>query len=577
MSDLDQELVERVTRWCAEAGRTTSSAEIDRALGSLSWDELLAVRALLADPPPARPLGPFALADLARGVSAEMAAEREREGRYPTLDVDAGAAPPPPSAPAPAPAPRAKKAGGKRAPRGPGVVIRRARDATPPVAPPAPTIPLVEELFLPEGRAVLERLVRHLGARRHALVAALAEGWRSVDGRPADDDVLTRLLDQHGLARAFARREHDELLHALRASGGLRSAAAARLGLDRDALDAALARAGATAEAEGIREARRAEVRAKATLAERVKLLLVEPARLEDLGILAEVEDDLRTRLPEHIRAVGAAGGPLLVSLARSLSASPVEVKALVDRLGVAIEGGPSSSASSPRSPPPRARPRAAFGAPPGAKGGMRTPRRPAVDRAGRAGPARSERRGPAGGSGTFGSPAGGRRTGGFGGPGERRDRGGSGGRREPPPQPRFAGPSRSGDKGAFGAPARRRESGFGPPAKRRESPPEARLGGPSRSGDKAGFARPGERRDRGFAGPGERRDRGGSGGRREASPQPRFAGRTGGKAFGGPGARRSGPPPAGGSGGRPGRPGPRPGTRPGGPRGKPPRPPRGR
>src|SRR5689334_11921409 len=108
MSDLDLELVERVTRWCAEAGRTTFFAEIDRALATLSWDELLAVRALLADPPPARPLGPFALADLARGVSAEMAAEREREGRYPS--VDAGAAPPPPAA-APAPAPRAKKAG----------------------------------------------------------------------------------------------------------------------------------------------------------------------------------------------------------------------------------------------------------------------------------------------------------------------------------------------------------------------------------------------------------------------------------------------------------------------------------
>src|SRR5512146_1007827 len=82
MPELDAELLERVARWCAEAGRSTVAAEIRRALAPLGWDELLAARALLADPPPARPLGPFALADLARGAPADVAAEREREGRY---------------------------------------------------------------------------------------------------------------------------------------------------------------------------------------------------------------------------------------------------------------------------------------------------------------------------------------------------------------------------------------------------------------------------------------------------------------------------------------------------------------
>jgi hypothetical protein len=448
MPDLDQELVERVARWCAEAGRTAVPAEIRRALETLSWDELLAVRALLADPPPARPLGPFALADLARGVPAETAAERERDSRYPSAADGAGEAQADQGLAAPAPRPRKS---GKRAPRSPGVVIRRARDATPPAPPPSPTIPLVDELFLPEGRTVLERLVRRLGARRHALVGALAEGWRSADGRTVDDEVLTRLLDQHGMARAFARRERDELLHALRASSGLRSAAAARLGLDRGALDAALARAGAAAEAERIREARRAEVRAKATLAERVRLLLADPARLEDLGILAEVEADLRHRLPEHIRAVGAGSGPLLLALSRSLSASPVEVKALLDRLGIAVAGGPASRDAAPGAPPARARSRTAF-APPGATGGLRTPRRPGVDRGGRAGPARSERRTPQGGSGTFGPgrDRGGARGGGLGPSGARRGRGeaatrpGAPGARRPGPRPP-AGGGRSG------------------------------------------------------------------------------------------------------------------------------------
>ena len=83
MAEIDAELVERVTRWCAEAGRQTGRAEIHGALEPLSWDELLALRALLADPPPARPLGPYALADLARGAPADVAAEREREQLVP--------------------------------------------------------------------------------------------------------------------------------------------------------------------------------------------------------------------------------------------------------------------------------------------------------------------------------------------------------------------------------------------------------------------------------------------------------------------------------------------------------------
>ncbi len=82
MAELDAEMLERVARWCADAGRQAGAAEIRGALASLGWDELLTVRALLADPPPARPLGPHALADLARGVPADVAAERERGGRY---------------------------------------------------------------------------------------------------------------------------------------------------------------------------------------------------------------------------------------------------------------------------------------------------------------------------------------------------------------------------------------------------------------------------------------------------------------------------------------------------------------
>lgn len=344
MAGVDAELLERVARWCAEAGRQAGRAEIRRALEPLAWDELLAVRALLADPPPARPLGPQALADIARGAPPDLAAERERDGRYRSEATEGGeerggevAVPPAP--PPPPPAPRQRSAAPRR---GPGVVIRRAREAAPPPSPPTPRLPELDELLRPEGRAVLERLVRRHGGRRAALTAALAEGWRLPGGATPGDAELARLLEHHGLARGFERRERDELLHALRAAGGVRDAAAARVGLDAPALDAALARLGAAAEAEKIREARRADLRARATLAERVRLLLGDEARLRDLGLLAEIEADLRGRLPEHVRALRRGAGPVAPALARSLSLTPADARALAARFALDV-GAPSS------------------------------------------------------------------------------------------------------------------------------------------------------------------------------------------------------------------------------------------
>jgi hypothetical protein len=622
MPDLDQELLERVARWCAEAGRTTVPAEIHRALEPLGWDELLAVRALLADPPPARPLGPFALADLARGVSPETAAEQERSGHYASPD-DAGDGPQeqPEAAAAPVPV-TPRKAGGKRGPKSQGPVIRRARDAAPPVPPTSPSIPLADELLLPEGRTVLERLVRHHGARRHGILAALAEGWRTADGGPIDDPFLDRLLDLHGLARAFASRERDELLHALRASGGLRSAAASRLGVDRDALDAALTRLDAGVEAEKIRDARRGEVRAKATLAERVKLLLTEAARLEDLGILGEVEDDLRRRLPEHVRAVGAGGGPLLVALGNSLSIGAPEAQALLERLGVTADLGPPRAREGAGAQGQRARTRPGFGSEGAPGGGLRAPRRPVT---GRSGPGqRPPRRGPPA-AGTFGPPRDRRERmeGGFGPPRgrgdrpegktfgpprQRRDRpegGGFGpprGRSDRPERKTFGPPRQRRDRpegGGFGPPRGRSDrperKTFGPPRQRRDRPEGGGFGPPRGRGDRPEgktFGPPRQRRDRpeggGFGPPRGRGDR--PEGKRFGPPRdrgdrpegggfgpPRGRGdRPEGKRFGpprdrAPGARGSGPRTgAGGPGGaRTGRPGPRPG----GPRGKPTRP----
>lgn len=368
MAELDDETLEQVRRWCAEAGRQTGAAEIRAALAPLGWDELLHVRALLADPPPARPLGPAALADLARGTPADVAAEREREGRY--APEEAGEPEPPQAEPAPARGAGRPRRGSRR-PVPP--VVHRKRDQTPAAPGPSPAPPSLEELRLPSGRAVLEQLVRKHGARRSFLLGALAAWRRAADGAPPDDADLDALLDHHGLARAFAHRERDELLHALRAARGEWAGAATRVGLSPETYRAALDRVGATPDAERIREERRAELRARATLAERSRLLSQEAERLADLALLAEVESDLRARLPEHLRALRAGGPPggLASAFARSVALPEPEALAVARRLGIDLGADAPPPGRSPR------RPRSPAGE------GPRAPRRPGPDRRG--------------------------------------------------------------------------------------------------------------------------------------------------------------------------------------------------
>ena len=78
MPELDPEILARVLRWCAEAGAPTRGEAVRAALEPLSWDDLLAVKAAIADPPPRRGLGPAELVALARGASR---APRSRTGR----------------------------------------------------------------------------------------------------------------------------------------------------------------------------------------------------------------------------------------------------------------------------------------------------------------------------------------------------------------------------------------------------------------------------------------------------------------------------------------------------------------
>jgi hypothetical protein len=367
MADLDLETVEKVVRWCAEAGRQTTPAEVRAALGGMNWDELLAARALLAEPPPLRQLGPYGLADMARGAPADVAAEREREGRYPRSPPP-GVAPPvskPESARGSAAAPAGRRRGKARG----SVIVRKKGPALPHPAP--LPLPLLDELLLPPGRAALGQLVRAHGGRRPALLTALAGSHRRPDGRALADADLERLLEHHGLTRSFARRERDEVLHAFRAAGGVLSRAAAALGYDEAGLSAAVVRLGCVGEVEALRAGKRRDLAGRATLSDRARLLVADPEKLRDLGLLEPFESELRARLPELLQVLGRSGEPLAMALARSVALPVKGVRELATRLGFELgpigreERGagdrpvprfradaPPRPARSPRSPP---------------------------------------------------------------------------------------------------------------------------------------------------------------------------------------------------------------------------------
>jgi hypothetical protein len=219
-------------------------------------------------------------------------------------------------------------------------VLRRARDRVPPRLPVPASLPSLDALHAPDGRAALEAMVRRRGARAAAVVRDLAAGWRRGDGGPPGDADLRLLLESHGLARSFARRERAAALHALRAAGGVKARAAEALEVDVAGLDEILARTGAAGEAEAIREERRAALRRRGTLAERARLVLDDATRVRDLGLLGEFEADLRSRLPGHVAALRSSGtGPLDAALARSLALPRAAARALAGRLGVDVAG----------------------------------------------------------------------------------------------------------------------------------------------------------------------------------------------------------------------------------------------
>jgi len=363
MPEIDREMLDRAVRWCARSGRPVREEKVRAVLEPLGWDELLAVKATLAAPPPARDLSPSDLVALSRAAA-------------------------PPSRPAPrVPAPTAARAGrgrGARATRpASGPRIRRAQDVVASPASGPALLPHMDGLYRESGRAEIGRLVRRLGANRVAILSDLASRWSDREGSPPGATDLDRLLEHHGLARGFAERERALFLHAVGKHGGVVVRMARDLGMAPEDVRGAVDRLGLRPAVESIREARRRRLERKATLSERARLLDEEGDALADLGLLAGFEEDLRRRLPDHLRALAVGGrAPSAADLGRSLSLSRSAVDRLVVRFGLQLRASPagrpdrpvrSARGSAPRRPGARdTAPRRPAGSRPPSRGGRR-------------------------------------------------------------------------------------------------------------------------------------------------------------------------------------------------------------
>ena len=142
----------------------------------------------------------------------------------------------------------------------------------------------------------------------------------------------------------------------------------------REAID----RLGLRSAADSVRELRRRALDRKATLSERTRLLDEEADALAALGLLARYEEDLRRRLPEHLRALTVGGrSPSAADLGRSLSLSRSAVDRLVLRFGLRLRPAPagrSDRAERPGRTSGTRRPGARGAAPPGRPPGSRPP-----------------------------------------------------------------------------------------------------------------------------------------------------------------------------------------------------------
>lgn len=357
-----------VSDFCRRAGTPAAPRAVREALSTVAEADDFRVRSVTDAEPPVRPLGPFAVVDLARGTPPDTAALRERSGYYALVEellalaeLRPGRAPPEPANALPAPpeptgpalplaAPveeAAASAGRKTAQRSEPAAPTMAQRIAPrrrTTQPPAQSAPRgrftqgelqrapLETLEQPEGRSTLESLLAQHG-HRTALLRTLAHGYVGSRGEPTATE-LDALLAHHGLLDAAEASERELLLSALSEHRGALGRVAWTLGLRGPELTALVSRLGLGPEVDRLREHFRREVLTPPSWTVRLDLL-GRRKYLEDLGLDREFEDRLRGDLGREIRALEASAEDVPAALARRLSVSPTLVGRALQRLGL--------------------------------------------------------------------------------------------------------------------------------------------------------------------------------------------------------------------------------------------------
>ncbi len=353
-----------VSDFCRRAGTPAAPRAVREALSTVSDADDFRVRAVTDAEPPVRPLGPFAVVDLARGTPVDTAALRERSGYYTLVEellalADLRAAPAAADASASPPAPARATSPATVPPPAEGRAMPAHRDArsdslAPTVAEriaprrraqaPAPAAPRgrftqgelqrapLESLEGPGGRATLESLLAQHG-HRVALLRTLAHGYTGRRGEPSAPE-LDDLLARHGLLEAAEASERELLLSGLSEHRGALGRVAWALGLRGPELADLVSRLGLGPEVNRLREHFRKEVLTPPSWTARLDLL-GRRKYLEDLGLEREFEDRLRGDLGREISALDAEGDDVPAALARRLSVSPTLVGRALERLGL--------------------------------------------------------------------------------------------------------------------------------------------------------------------------------------------------------------------------------------------------
>ena len=196
--------------------------------------------------------------------------------------------------------------------------------------PPAPAHGRVPARPSPGQAEALKAVLRELGPRRKQLCEKLGS-----TGSPLSPAALLARFRAAGLEREFGQRERDLVRALLSRHRGALKPAGDELGLPPRELQALIRERGLTREVETLREAQRREVRSARWPQARIEQALRQRERLEDLGVLDELDKEVDARVRLLWAELGKRGGARPDRLARALHVLPADGAALAKKLGL--------------------------------------------------------------------------------------------------------------------------------------------------------------------------------------------------------------------------------------------------